>query len=128
VHTGDEELARAVFQLADRAERAAQRERAVRDELYEAHAQLAERDDHIALLVGPPDDLRAELSATSEYLSEVLEECNRLAAELETTRAALTDRDARLAESTAQLAVIRSTRAWRAACAWWRLRDTIRGR
>lgn len=105
-------------QLADQAEQAARREREIRERLHQAHLQLAERDDEIALLSDPVPEGRTWL----------LSERERLSSELAAAGAALDCSERQLARTGAQLAAMRSTRAWRIAGAWWRLRDRILGR
>jgi chromosome segregation ATPase len=129
-------------QLADQAEQAARRERQLREYLHDAHVQLAERDDQIGRLIDPRrptrdevfklvterDDLLASQAAVIAERTRLLAERERLSSDLAEVRAAFERSERELVRISGQHAALKSTRAWRTAGTWWRLRDRLRGR
>jgi peptidoglycan hydrolase CwlO-like protein len=94
--------------------------------LHDVHQQLAERDALIERLLCSPD--AAERQALEQEREALSAERASLAAEREGWAADSAGLRGALAEAQARIASMSSTRAWRAARLWWKLRDLPRGR
>jgi hypothetical protein len=125
-----DELPALVSSLGGKVDQAAAREQELLAHIYELNVLLNERDDQIARLVDPSwpwQEQLLKLEAEHKQLLAELETARAQAGQLAPTREALKLTSERLAAAEAKIERMTSTRVWKAAGTWWRLRGLIRG-